>query len=129
MRMISEQDRPFTYITYPYRLPPDPLAPPPVVPVAPGMAKKAYKADASTIENQTFAIGQVLNMALMNMKGNYYRDNFLDVIDCIMDQEVPLYERLSFGPGQRYASKGCYIVQLSKGDKPELIRKSDWVIH
>jgi hypothetical protein len=46
-----------------------------------------------------------------------------------MDQEVPLFERLSFGPGQRYASKGCYIVQLSKGEKPGLIKKSDWVIH
>jgi hypothetical protein len=39
------------------------------------------------------------------------------------------YPRLSFGPGQRYASKGCYIVQLSSGEKPEVIRKSDWVIH
>jgi hypothetical protein len=68
-------------------------------------------------------------MALMNMKGNYYRDNFFDVIDCIMDQEVPLFERLSFGPGQRYASKGCYIAQLSHGEKPVLIKKSNWVIH
>ena len=65
----------------------------------------------------------------MDMKGNYYRDNFLDVIGMMDDLEVPLYERLSFGPGQRYASKGCYIVQLSKGEKPELVKKSDWVIH
>ena len=62
------------------------------------------------------------------MKGNYYRDNFLDAIGMIDDLEVPLYVRLSFGPGQRYASKGCYIVQLSKGEKPVLVRKSDWVI-
>ncbi len=68
-------------------------------------------------------------MAIERMKGNYYRDNFLDVIDCIMDLDVPLYERVSFGPGQRYASKGCYIVQLSKGEKPVLIKKSNWVIH
>jgi hypothetical protein len=125
MRKIDERVRDFTYITYPNSLslelqgPQDPLA----------MPRKIFKADTSSIENQTYAIIQVLNMALMNMKGNYYRDNFLDVIDCIMDQEVPLYERLSFGPGQRYASKGCYIVQLSKGEKPELIRKSNWVIH
>jgi len=39
------------------------------------------------------------------------------------------FERISFGPGQRYASKGCFIVQVSKGAKPELVRKSDWVIH
>jgi hypothetical protein len=45
------------------------------------------------------------------------------------DETYPLYERLSFGPGQRYASKGCFIVQLTKGPKPELIRKSDWVAY
>ena len=45
---------------------------------------------ASKIENQTFSIIEVLNMALMKMNGNYYRDNFLDVIDCIIDLGVPL---------------------------------------
>jgi hypothetical protein len=39
------------------------------------------------------------------------------------------FERLSFGPGQRYMSKGCYIIQLASGSQPEMIRKSDWVIH
>jgi len=63
------------------------------------------------------------------MKDNFYRDYFIDVISMHKDLDVPLYERLSFGPGQNYASKGCYIVQLSKGAQPELVRKSDWVIH
>jgi hypothetical protein len=65
------------------------------------------------------------------MKMNYYRDHFLDIIDMLEDEddEIVNYPRLSFGPGQRYASKGCYIVQLSAGEKPEIIRKSDWVIH
>jgi hypothetical protein len=45
------------------------------------------------------------------------------------DYAIAVYPRLTFGTGQRYASKGCYIVQLGKGQKPALIRKSDWVIH
>lgn len=65
----------------------------------------------------------------MDMKGNFYRDYFLEVISMNRDVEFPLYERLSFGPGQRYASKGCYIVQLSNGAEPELVKKSDWVLH
>lgn len=120
---IKEAVRTFAYITYPYKLPQS------ATKKTQSTMKKIFPADTGKIGNQTYAIIEVLNMALMNMKGNYYRDNFLDVIDCIMDQEVPLFERLSFGPGQRYASKGCYIVQLSKGEKPGLIRKSDWVIH
>jgi hypothetical protein len=55
-----------------------------------------------------------------------------DIIDCSLhldpSQSSP-FERTSFGPGQRYASKGCYIVQLSKGDRPVLLIKTDWVIH
>ena len=67
-----------------------------------------------------------MDMALWDMKGNYYRDNLFDVIGTFMDLDVPLYDRLSFGPDQRYASKGCYIVQLSKSG---LVKKSGWVIH
>ena len=39
------------------------------------------------------------------------------------------YPRASFGQGQRYAVKGCYIVQLEEGEKPGLIKRSDWVVH
>jgi hypothetical protein len=45
------------------------------------------------------------------------------------DQILPDYLRLSFGPGQRYASKGCFIMQVGPGASPALIRKSEWVIH
>jgi hypothetical protein len=44
------------------------------------------------------------------------------------DTTIPLYPRLSFGPGQRYISKGCYIVRLGSGATPKIIRASDWVI-
>jgi hypothetical protein len=45
------------------------------------------------------------------------------------DQDLPLYERLSFGPGQRYASKGCFIVKMEKGSERKLIRVNDWVTY
>jgi hypothetical protein len=44
------------------------------------------------------------------------------------DMYYPLYEKVTFGPGQRYASKGCYIVQLAAGGNPELERRSEWII-
>jgi len=45
------------------------------------------------------------------------------------DYAIATFPRLTFGPGQRYASKGCYIVQLGKGEQQELIKKSEWIIH
>jgi hypothetical protein len=120
---IPEGLRAITYLAYPFRLPQDKV-------IEPMMGRAInFKVDDNRIAKQTFALVEILSMAIMEIKGNYYRDNFLDVIGMSMDRVVPLYERLSFGPGQRYASKGCYIVQLASGATPLLIKKSDWVVH
>jgi Periplasmic binding protein len=123
---IKDQARDFTYITYPFRLRRGEAAY--VGHLDPTMEKVAQD-DARQIVERDYAVIQVLGRALMDMKGKYYRDYFLDVIGMMEDQNVSPYERLSFGPGQRYASKGCYIVQITKGPKPEFVRKSDWVIY
>jgi hypothetical protein len=65
----------------------------------------------------------------MMMMSNFYRDYMLDIIGMCDDMKDSPYERLSFGPGQRYASKGCYIVQLTSGANPAVVKKSAWVTH
>jgi len=72
---------------------------------------------------------QLFQAALVDMDRNLYRDNFFDRLAMQRDYVLPDFLRLSFGPGQRYASKGCFIMQLSAGPQPQLVRKSDWVIH
>ena len=124
---IPEQLRESTYITYPYRLPQDELR---FARLLQATDKNEQLTDEiKIIKSRTYAALRVMTQALRDMKGNFYRDYLFDVISMRQDIEMPLYERLSFGPGQRYASKGCYIVQLAKGDKPELVKKSEWVIH
>ncbi len=133
---LKEPIRDVTYITYPFSFSP-------IVPKA-TMGRQKVESDlqmtlrqadiplkdnTQKITRLTDALTRLLISWLADMKGNYYRDNLLDVIGTMMDQQYPLYKRISFGPGQRYVSRGCYIVQLSKGDKPELIKKSDWEIH
>ena len=130
MFSLNLQARDFTFLTYPYGLPGMPGER--LKPVT--EALKVYYPATNAIPTirviqQSYIITVILDMALMQMKGNYYRDNMLDQISMIQDMDLPLYERLSFGPGQRYASKGCYIAQLSKTPKNDLIKKSAWVIH
>lgn len=62
------------------------------------------------------------------MHGEFYRDYFLDVLDMTTDQthDSASYPRLGFGPGQRYASKGCCPTQIA-GDT--LVAETDWVMH
>jgi ABC-type branched-subunit amino acid transport system substrate-binding protein len=126
--IIPDKIRSFTYVTYPYGLPEE--------------RKTALKAidqfsrsrdihpTNKTISGKVFSLTSLLSQALGGMKNNRYRDNLLDLFDMMEDQEgySVRYPRLSFGPGQRYGSKGCYIVTLGEGPQPQLIKKSEWVI-
>lgn len=127
IKRLPEQIRDVTYITYPYSLSSERATmrnPKPV--------KDLQLINDRTISKKMNSLGFLLTDALMMMRENFYRERFLEVIDMLQDRPQPYsadYERYSFGPGQRYASKGCYIVQLTHGASPELVRKSDWVIH
>lgn len=118
---VPEKLRDRTYITYPYGLS-DP---------APGTGRRKGPPEITDrrIGDKVASLRSVLTEVFMSWQTSFYRDYMLDIIDCSMPMVSFPFERTSFGPGQRFASKGCYIVQLSKGDRPELVRKSDWVIH
>lgn len=125
---LNDNIRDIIYITYPERLPDDEkLRDAYFFGTQPKGLKKGDSIGKST--KLTYPLIKVLERALREMKENFYRDYLLDIISMGKDLDVPLYERMSFGPGQRYASKGCYIVQLGKGSNPELVKKSNWVIH
>ncbi len=83
------------------------------------------------IQSRMYFLGWMLPDAIKHMRGEFYRDYFLESFDMMTDQDaaIAVFPRLSFGPGQRYASKGCYIVQLSGDENPELIKVSDWVVN
>lgn len=123
---VPDHLRDKVYITYPYRLPESEKE-------FAGYAEtfqlgKLNKKDEHRIASRTFSMVHLFLAGLKELKLDFYRDTLLDVIGMLPDQYLPDFERYSFGPGQHYASKGCYIVQLGKGDKPKLVKKSDWVV-
>ncbi len=134
VRTIDDALRDVVYLTYPFRLPQNRARSTVELSFT---ENGAVQQDQLIIAKKMYTAVKVLSQALIDMKGQYYRDSLLDVFGMgrdamgmggkAEDETYPLYERLSFGPGQRYASKGCFIVQLTRGLRPELIRKSDWV--
>ncbi len=124
---LQEKVRRFVYITYPYRLRDDFNK---YQPSLPGLQKSTqFPVDYSMIQAKTNFDVMIVTKSIFMLKGYFDRDRFLEVIDMMRDDlMVPFYTRLSFGPGQRYISKGCYIVQLTDGPTPKLIGVSDWVI-
>ncbi len=122
---LPEDMRDDLYMTWPYRLPQENIR----FDISLKRILSGRKLDDfnSEIISKAYISNEVLGKALIDMRGEYYRDFFLDSIDMLDDTYFPLYERLSFGQGQRYASKGCFIVQLGKGNNPQLERRSEWV--
>ncbi|WLT32290.1 ABC transporter substrate-binding protein [Geothrix sp. PMB-07] len=127
LKDLPEAARSFTWLTYPYR---DPKDEPDVSKYADSLlAGMTQRNPEPRIYTRVYSMIQILRQGLMDMDRNFYRDNFMDRIGMQADQTLPDFLRLSFGPGQRYASKGCYIMQLGPGPQPQLLRKSDWVLH
>jgi hypothetical protein len=126
---IAESIRNKVYITYPYRLTPY-VGPKeggfdlrvPVLARASDFGEKRISSRNLTMLVQS--VYQGLNL----LYDNLYRDYLLDLLSMQMDRIVRDYERISFGPGQRYVSKGCYILQLGPGKDPALLPRSEWVI-
>ncbi len=131
LAQLPEEARDYVYITYPYAFSADKVFQSGPAKIQKQKRGAPVQTNDPKISSGTWSLWLVLNNALMMLGTNFYRDNFLDKIDMLPDKLPPYtdFERLSFGPGQRYASKGCYIVQMSKGANPHLIKRSDWVIY
>ncbi len=129
LHSLPEKIRSFTFATYPHSLPGEKDR----AELATRQWLKARKVPITNerMQSQMYFVGWMLAGIIKMMRHDFYRDYFLDVVDMMRDQyyAISTYRRLSFGPGQRYASKGCYIVQLSEDPEPELINKTGWVVH
>ncbi len=127
---MPEAVRKSVYLTYPYRLTPYVgaktggfAAPVPMLTTTKDLGDRRIESRSTSI------LQQVVLQGLFLIYGNLQRDHLLDTMSIQMDVVLRDYERISFGPGQRYVSRGCYIVQLGAGADPQLIPRSGWVIH
>lgn len=125
---IPEPARGLTYITYPSTLPEQQAARMEAVESWHQAHNVALTRPA--VQSRAYFVGWMLSAALARMGDDLHRDYLLDVLDTMTDQTFAIapYERLSFGPAQRYASKGCYIVQLGPGPRPAILKRSEWVV-
>lgn len=126
---LPDQVRDFSFITYPNRLPGDEEYTKSLV--TNWMKMKKIPVTNLAISSDVYFFTRLLSRTLLDMGADLHRDFFLDLLDSAPDQANSSlrYPRLSFGPGQRYASKGCYVVTLTKGEDPKPVKKSDWVIY
>jgi len=129
LHSIPEQARSLTYITYQGPLPEEHRRR--MAAVEDWLGARNVPLTRPAVQSRAYFVGWMLSAALARMGDDFYRDYLLDVMDMMIDQTYAIapYERVSFGPAQRYASKGCYVVQLGPGPRPELLKRGEWVVH
>ena len=72
----------------------------------------------------------VTGMLVTHSKDTYSREFLLERMEHRLGTalELSIYPHLSLGPGQRYASKGSYIVAVDGADDRQLTPVSDWIV-
>ena len=91
-------------------------------------ARNIALADARTQANAYFA-ATVIGDAMSHIGENFSRDYFIERIEQMAETSLSpsIYPRLSLGPGQRFASRGGYILGFPRGAATP-VPISDWLI-
>lgn len=89
-------------------------------------SRGVVRAHEQTQLNTYFTL-TVVDHSLVNLSGNYSRDYFIESIEHETEgtPNPGVFPRLSLGPGQRFASKGSYIIKVSGGN---IEAASGWLI-
>jgi hypothetical protein len=93
-------------------------------------ARNIPLADERTQANAFFA-ATVTGDAVSHLGENFSRDYFIERIEQMTQTSLSpsIYPRLSLGPGQRYASKGGYVVRFPPGAGGAPVAISEWLIY
>ena len=84
------------------------------------------------VQLNAYLAATVMGMMVSHSKDTYSREFLIERMEHRLGNslELSIYPRLSLGPGQRYASKGSYIVRVD-GDGEgagDLSLLSDWIV-
>lgn len=82
------------------------------------------------VQADTYLACGLLAETLSHMVDAFVRDYLVERIDDMLEHRIltGYYPRLTLAPGQRYASKGGYIVRFAEPEGIRLIADSAWIV-
>jgi cytochrome c553 len=94
------------------------------------LASNGLKLTDETLQMNAYLAATVTGQLMSHSKDTYSREFFLERMEHLLGTsvETSIYPRLSLGPGQRYASKGSYIVAVAGAQDSEIHPVSDWIV-
>ena len=78
----------------------------------------------------TYIVCSILVDTFGQMLDNFVRDYLVERLEATLDSRlvVGYYSRLGLAPGQRFASKGGYLVRFTGPSGIQIAPTSDWVV-
>jgi hypothetical protein len=85
---------------------------------------------AEETQIDTYVACNIVSENLNEMQDNFVRDYLLENVEVMLSPRIinGYYGRLSLAPGQRFASKGGYIVRFAGADGKKLVPDGDWIV-
>jgi hypothetical protein len=82
------------------------------------------------LQFETYYMLNLMEAALSDIRDDFYRDYLMERIERESEKDLNpgIYPRLALGPGQRYASKGAYIVRLDPANPGTVLPDGDWIV-
>lgn len=117
------------YLTYPFALPS--AEGPHVYRVRAWLRSRGVVASREErLQLNTYFTLAVAEHSLVRLAGNFFREYFVESVEQETESTTNpgVFPHMSLGPGQRFASKGCYVVRPSARAQGGLEAASDWLV-
>lgn len=82
------------------------------------------------MQSQTFYAFTVLQYGLEHLLTDFHRDYLVEIIEHEAENDLNpgIFPSLALGPGQRFASKGAYVVQLQDDRRRGFRPDGEWIV-
>lgn len=115
-------------LTYPYALPGH--EEPRIYRLRAWMRSRGIARTHERLQLEAYFALSIADHALMHLVESFSRDFFVESVEHEAENALNpgVYPRLSLGPGQRFASKGCYVVRLAAEAPGGIEAVGGWIV-
>jgi len=93
------------------------------------MRSRGLDINEPRLQFQTYYAASLLDAALSRLIADFYRDYLVEAVESEAEGDLNpgVYPSLVLGPGQRFASKGLFVVRVDETAPDGITAASDWI--
>jgi len=94
------------------------------------MSARKVAVTNARLQFETFFALTMIEHSLQHLLGDFNREYLIELIEHEAEKNLNIgtYPTLALGPGQRFASKGAYVMRLDDKAERGILPDSDWIV-